>query len=91
MVFLWIAILVVDFFASQYEDAFLSFMIISVHPLYQNIVISNQENIHAGFKSRLPQFSVCTGTIRVSGVHVQIDDQFVHVFPFLITPPESDN
>ena len=54
MVLLRIAVLVVDFLAGYYKDAFLSFPIIGIHPLHQDIVVGDQEHIHAGFKGRLP-------------------------------------
>ncbi len=63
MVFLRVTILVVYLFAGQHEGAFLSIPIIGVHSLYQDIMVSDQENIHAGFESGQPQFSVCTGTV----------------------------
>jgi hypothetical protein len=49
-------------------------------------MVGYQEYINTGFQRRLSQFSVSAGTIRVRGMHVQINDQFLHGFPFLLIP-----
>ena len=78
MIFLGVAVLIVDFLAGEDERTFLTIPMISVHSLHPGVVVGDQEHVHASFKGRTPQVRVRTGAIRVGSVHVQVNDQFVH-------------
>ena len=78
MVFLRITVLVVDFLASNYEGSFVPDLTISIHSLHPNVMIGNQKDIHACFKSRTAKIGVDARAIRVGGMHVQINNQFIH-------------
>ena len=49
-----------------------------IHSLHQDVVVGDQEHIDARFKGGAGQVSVEAGTIRIGGMHMQIDNQFVH-------------
>jgi hypothetical protein len=68
---------------SQNENSFFTISLVFVRPLYQDVVVGDEEYIYAGFKGGTPQVRVSAGTVGVGGVHMQVDGQFVHESPFL--------
>jgi hypothetical protein len=78
VILLRIPILIVDFLSNQEQDAVSSDPIISLHTLNQHIVIRHDNRIQTGFNGGVGDILVRASSIREAGMHVQIDDNFVH-------------
>ena len=78
MVLLRVTVLVMDLLPDQQQDAVPGDTVISLQTLYQHVMIRDDDYIQPCFNGRMGDILVSTGAIRVAGMHVQVDDDFVH-------------
>src|SRR5512142_1282454 len=86
MVLLGIAVLVVDLLSNQEQDTacaertrwWARDAVISLHALNEHVMIRHDHNIQTCFNGSLCDIFMGSGPIREAGVHVQVDDNFVH-------------
>ena len=88
MIFLRVPRLVMDFLPDQHEDLFVLFLVIALKSVDENIMVGDDDHIHTGFEGGCGNVFVQAAPVRVSGVHVQVDNDFVHKIPrFKFFPP----
>jgi hypothetical protein len=80
VVFLRVMRLVMDLLSYQHQDLPVAVSIIVFRTFDQHIMVSDDDCIQAGFQRRSSDGVVVDVPIRVKGVHVEIDDDLVHVF-----------
>ena len=68
----------VDFLSNQEQDPARSAAVVSFHALHQHVMVRHDNDIQPALHRGLGDVFVCTATVRVTGVHVQIDNDFVH-------------
>jgi len=70
--------LVVDFLSNQEQDSAWPATVVSFHALHQHIVIRHDDHIHSGFQCGGGDILMYSTSIGVSGMHMEIHDNFVH-------------
>src|SRR6266581_3352430 len=78
MILLWVARLIVNFFTEQHQHLFFAFTIISLRAGNEHIMVGNNHRIEATFQSGARNILMRPASIGVDGVHVQINNEFVH-------------
>ncbi len=79
VVLLRITVLVVDLLSDQEQDTVAGDAVISLHALDQHIMVRHDDGIHACFDGGMGDILVCACPVGVACMHVQIDDDFVHL------------
>jgi hypothetical protein len=78
MVFLWIAPAIMDFLTGEHEYTPAARFHVTVDALDPHVVVCDQHHIHAGSDRRFSDLPMASSAVGVGGVHVQIQDDFVH-------------
>ena len=81
--------LVVDLLPDQEQDPVRPAAVISRHTLYQHIMVCHDDRIQPGLHSGSRDIFMRAAAVRVTCVHVQVDDDFVHKFPVVDDFPYS--
>ena len=78
VVLLRVAVLVVQLLPDQHQHPSVQFLVIALETLHQDVVIGDDDGIQSGLNGSAHDVLVRATAVRVAGVHVQIDDDFVH-------------
>jgi hypothetical protein len=68
----------VNLFTYQQQHLFLPILVVIRRAVDQDVMIGDDHGVDAGFQGSLGDLAVRSTPIRVGGVHVKIDDEFVH-------------
>ena len=72
---------VMDLLTDQNEQALAASLMVSLHAFDPDIVIGDHHRIQTAAESRRGNIAVASRAIRVTGVHVQIHNDFMHAVP----------
>ena len=78
MVLGWLAVGIVDFLADEHEQLARSVLVVSFHSADMHVVVGDDDHIQPSREGCAGQVGMRPGSVRIGGVHVEIQYQFGH-------------